>query len=561
MAFRLCWLLLAIFLASCSGGSDSEQSTGTFDTPVINPDPFTPVQPGSAIFTYGADDSVSPFAVSEIPSSKAQTISLKGATIPFAATAGHLIAKMKAAIFYTAYTRDDQPRDTRPVTFVFNGGPGGASGYLDVDFLGPKAVAPGAAPTPANLNLIDNPNTLLDRTDLVFVDPVGTGYSTAVSPRNNHDFWGVDSDAEVLADFIIRYTNVNNRQSSPKYIYGVSYGGIRAPIMARLLTENGTSGFGIDPSQKPAKILNGLILNSPILDFKTDCYRFYAACGGALPTYAMIKRFHAKETLPPIVPFQDQLRTFAGKFNQYYFAEFSGVDQKTPDRTEWEAFLKKPEGPIFLDQLFQLTGIGKMYQPGDNRNNNTWIDNPNMDAITFTEKFSPGKKLELGDGRYFLTTAIDPAFDRSDQYEEGFIPLYQKQILNYSPTSGYMGINGAIIDSWDEEPDPALSLNTDRWLSSIPDMTLSMTLNSSLRVLVQHGYYDLNTPFHQSELNITKAGLSAKIPVKLYEGGHGVSPYDTGSYEQVMQELGAFYDQLQPKLATVNAAVAERARP
>jgi len=411
------------------------------------------------------------------------------------------------------------------------------------------------------LNLIDNPDTLLDRTDLVFVDPVGTGYSTAVSPKTNISFWGVDSDAEILADFIIRYTNVNNRQSSPKFIYGVSYGGMRAPIMGRLLLENGTSGYGINPSQKPEKILSGLILNSPILDMKTDCYRFYVACGGALPTYAMIKRFHAKETLPPIIPFLGQLDTFAGEFNDLYTSAFSGVSQKTPDRTKWDAYLKTPKAPAFLDQLFQLTGIGKIYQPGDNRNNSVWIENPNMDSVTFTEKFSPGKKLELGDGRFFLTTTIDPAFDRSDQFEDGFTPLYQKQFLNYTSTSRYMGINGAIIDNWDEEPDPAISLDTDRWLTSIPDLTLGMTLNPNLKVLVQHGYYDLNTPFHQSELNIGAATLSAKIPVKLYEGGHGVSPFDTGSYGQVLQDLGAFYDQLQPKLAAANTTVAERARP
>ncbi len=106
-----------------------------------------------------------------------------------------------------------------------------------------------------------------------------------------------------------------------------------------------------------------------------------------------------------------------------------------------------------------------------------------------------------------------------------------------------------------------MSLDTDRWLTSISGMTLSMTLKQNLKVLVQHGYYDLNTPFHQSELDIAAVTLSAKIPVKLYEGGHGVSPYDTGSYDQVMQDLGAFYDQLQPKLAAANTAVAERARP
>jgi pimeloyl-ACP methyl ester carboxylesterase len=401
MIFRLCWLLLAVFLASCSGGSDSEEQTtaSTFET--ASPEPFTPVQPGSAVFTYGPNDWVDRFAVSEVPSSKAQTISLKGATIPFTATAGHLIASMEAAIFYTAYTRDDQPHESRPVTFVFNGGPGGASAALDLEFLGPKSVDPSSMGT--DLRFTDNPNTLLDRTDLVFVDPVGTGYSTAVKPNRNRNYWGVDSDAEILADFITRYINVNNRQSSPKYIYGVSYGGFRAPIIGRLLLETGTSKYAIDASYKPAKILSGLILNSPILDYKTDCYQFYAACGGALPTYAMVADFHKRSTerKGEIASFVSGVQGSANQFNYLYNTVFSGVSQKEPDRSGWETFLKTPEAPAFLDRLFLLTGIGKTYQLGDNRNNNTWIDNPNMDAIRFTKEFNPGSQLELGDGRFF----------------------------------------------------------------------------------------------------------------------------------------------------------------
>ncbi|CAN7164735.1 hypothetical protein LJR231_000212 [Phyllobacterium sp. LjRoot231] len=437
MAFRLCWLLLAIFLASCSGGSDSEQSAGTFDTP----DPVTSVQPGR----YGANDLIERSAVSEIPSSKAQTISLNGNVISFTATAGHLIAynwatspakpadlttiDAEAAIFYTAYTRDSLPHANRPVTFVFNGGPGGASADLDLDFLGPKSIDPSS--TPANLLFIDNPNTLLDRTDLVFVDPVGTGYSAAIRPHRNSNFWGIDSDAKVLRDFITRYININNRQSSPKYIYGVSYGGIRAPIIGRLLIESGTRDYVADPSNQPANILSGLVLNSPMLDYKTDCYFPGVSCGGALPTYAMVADFHKRSTERnglPIATFLAGVRTFAGDFNKLYNSVFGGVSLKTPDRSGWEAFLKKPEAAGFLNKLFQLTGIGKTYQPGDNRNNNPWIDNPNMNTVQFTEKFSPGGgKLKVNDGRFYRTETIDPVFDRTDVYYD-FIQRYQAHL-------------------------------------------------------------------------------------------------------------------------------------
>jgi carboxypeptidase C (cathepsin A) len=160
---------------------------------------------------------------------------------------------------------------------------------------------------------------------------------------------------------------------------------------------------------------------------------------------------------------------------------------------------------------------------------------------------------------FFLTTTIDPAFDRKDTYYD-FMKRYQNELMGYNPTSPYVAMNGAIIDNWDDEPDPALSPNGDRWLSSIPDMAFSMTLNPNLKVLVQHGYYDLNTPFYQSQLNITGAGLS--IPVKLYEGGHGVSPFDTGSYDRLIQELHAFYDQPQGQtLAAMNASVTAKETP
>ncbi len=173
MNFRLCWLLLAVILASCDGGSDSEESTAssTFNVPVTHTTCQIAPQPGSTHFTYGPVDSVALCAVTEQPSSKAQTINVKGSAIPFTTTAGHLIAydwasapprpveltkvDAKAAIFYTAYTCDDLPRETRPVTFVFNGGPGGGSASLDVDFLGPKSFDENAPPLTSKLPLID----------------------------------------------------------------------------------------------------------------------------------------------------------------------------------------------------------------------------------------------------------------------------------------------------------------------------------------------------------------------------------------------------------------------
>ena len=435
MFYRLCWLLPVVFLASCSGGGDSDSGVpdSTFETPDTSFDPLqldhhTAPDLKNTVLSYGADDGLSygannsfSYQANELnnavqQSSRERTITLKGATLPFTATAGHLIIgsdgsisatghAVGSAIFYTAYTRNDLPRESRPVTFIFNGGPGGASADLDLGFLGPKDIDEDASVATKSFQLKDNPNTLLDKTDLVFVDPIGTGYSVAISPSKNKDFWGVDNDAKVLYNFITSYLDIYNRQSSPKYIYGVSYGGIRAPIIARFLIESGTRRYGSYPSDKPADALNGLILNSPVLDGTTNCYQFYVSCGGALPTYAMIKASHDKSIARPdfgVAAFLTNIRKFAGDFNHLYTTVFNGVWQEKPDRSGWENFLKGPDAPGFLGKLFQLTGIGKIYEPGDSRQNNPWIENPDMNPVQFTEKFEPGRKLRFNDGREFL---------------------------------------------------------------------------------------------------------------------------------------------------------------
>ncbi|MGH6861874.1 MAG: hypothetical protein ACRECY_16615, partial [Phyllobacterium sp.] len=175
--------------------------------------------------------------VDEAPSVMRHTITLQGKTVPYTASAGHLIAlappdpanptkkREQAAIFYMAYTRNGLAPEKRPVTFFFNGGPGSASIWLHMGSYAPKVILASdplisGTSMPSQLPRVDNPITLLDKTDLVFVDPVGTGLSQAIAPYKNKDFWDIDKDPLVLRDFIMRYVNSNNRQSSPKYLYG-----------------------------------------------------------------------------------------------------------------------------------------------------------------------------------------------------------------------------------------------------------------------------------------------------------------------------------------------------
>src|SRR6478672_4056327 len=190
-----------------------------------------------------------------------QSVELPDRTLRFKATAGAIPinngeGKLQAEIAFIAYVRPDAEAAVRPLTFVFNGGPGASSAYMQLGALGPwrlplDNITPSATPT-----VIPNPDTWLDFTDLVFVDPVGTGYSRFIATGDDvrKHFWSVDGDIDVLATFMRKWIEKNGRQASRKFIAGESYGGFRAPKLAAKLNEQGVAA-------------SGLVLVSPVLDF------------------------------------------------------------------------------------------------------------------------------------------------------------------------------------------------------------------------------------------------------------------------------------------------------
>ncbi len=194
------------------------------------------------------------------------SITIAGRTLDYQAKAGTLSllsgkGDVTAEVFYVAYTlRPDTNRGQdpqRPITFVFNGGPGAASAYLHLGALGPRVLATAADGSflPSPQKLLDNPNTWLDMTDLVFIDPVGTGYSREAPGQEARSFWGVDQDASSIGAFIRLYLAQTGRTASPVFLAGESYGGFRAALLARTLQED----IGISPS--------GIVLISPALEF------------------------------------------------------------------------------------------------------------------------------------------------------------------------------------------------------------------------------------------------------------------------------------------------------
>jgi hypothetical protein len=246
-----------------------------------------------------------------------------------------------------------------------------------------------------------------------------------------------------------------------------------------------------------------------------------------VPTYALIADYHKAKRAhtspqPVLTTRVAELRTFAARFNDLYTKVFHGLAQAAPDRSAWDAYIRGADGSDFVSKLVQLTGIGA-------GNDNPWIENPNMDAVKFSKKFDPSQgELLPGDGREFRSReTVDPALDRTN-VQLDFMKIHQSQFMGYAspPTARYLDQNGEIIDKWDYKPDIRISMTIgdDRTLNTMPDLAFSLLSKDKPKVLIQHGYYDLNTPFHQSELDLATAGLADKIAVSSYEGGHGIAP-------------------------------------
>ena len=449
-------------------------------------------------YRSGASASLALKDVNEQRSVKRQSIKLNGKTIWFTASAGHLIAyapkdpknpdkkDAQASIFYTAYTRDDLPKNKRPITFFFNGGPGSASIWLHMGAWAPKYLKTDApnlpAQQPSEMPLIDNDITLLDQTDLVFVDPVDTGYSQAIAPHKNSDYQSVMPDIYMTRDLITSYTNLFNRQSSPKFLYGESYSGIRVPKAAALLLKAGTTQFVPDPSGFNPVALSGIILNSPIMDYGSNCDKnTSASCAGFIPAYAFTADFHGKSLArgqSGFIAFDKKMAKFAGETYQPGFLSIALRDD------------------VLLNQLWTLTGVASL----------TWKADYNMQPADFKTTLMPDWSLGRYDARMKLPKSSSYL---PDDFADVAFPAALKTHLstnvNFNAKVDYF-VSGR---TW----------NRDNWASTT-DLIEARGMEPSFKVLIVHGYTDTATPYHQSELDLQAVGLEKDVPVKTFEGGH-----------------------------------------
>lgn len=434
------------------------------------------------------------------------TLTVNGEEIHYRASAGTIVLKEKetrpeATIFYTAYTRTDiDDVSTRPVVFAFNGGPGSSSVWLHLGMLGPKRVIleqdGKLAPPPFKMK--DNPQTLLDKADLVFIDPVSTGYSRpAPDLEKPEEFHGIKKDIESVAEFIRLYTTRAQRWSSPKYLAGESYGTTRAA---------GLSGY---LQQRFGMYLNGIILISTILDFQSALFDpgndlpfvFF------LPTYAASAWYHNrvdKNAYPELLPFLEEVGRYAE--NDYLLALMKGSRLSRKDRAD------------VIRKLHAYTGLSEDYiHQTDLR----------IEIFRFTKELlrSDGRTIGRLDSRY---TGIDrdsagekPEFDPSYALIQGAYTAamndYLRRDLEFESDAVYEILTG-LHEKWD------YSTYQNRYVNVAETLRSAMSQNPYLRVFVANGLYDLATPYAAADYTFSHLGLDdslqANIVSRYYPAGH-----------------------------------------
>lgn len=447
-----------------------------------------------------------------------QSLDLPGRSLSFTATAGSIRlfddkGEPQADIAYTSYQLDGTDRATRPVTFVFNGGPGAASAYLQLGNNGPWRLAINADQvTPsASPDLQPNAETWLDFTDLVYIDPVGTGYSrfVATGEEVRKRFFSIDGDAAEVALVIRRWLEQHDRMLSPKYVAGESYGGIRAPKVVRNLQRE--QGIGV----------KGLILISPVLDFREFTGSSLLQYVASLPSYTAVAR-EAKANGKGVT------RADLADVEKYASGDFlldlvkGEADQEATNR--------------LADKVAALTGIDQAVSrrlAG------------RFDVVEFRREFD--RRNGRITGRYDASVSgpdpyPDSSFPRfSDPSGEGVGPPISSAAvdlitrkLNWRPDGSYMLSNMAVERAWDF----GHGINPPQ---SIADLRQALAIDPRMKLLVAHGLFDLATPYYGSKIVLDQLPAYAgpqRVKLVVYPGGHMFYSRD-GSRQAFRSEVEA----------------------
>ena len=433
------------------------------------------------------------------------TLQIKGQSIRYTATAGYMEMKTeegkpKANIFYVAYTKENTTSENRPITFSFNGGPGSSSVWLHMGALGPKRVlfTDDGDPLPPPYKMVDNDYSWLEFTDLVFIDPVSTGFSRPANEEKKEQFHGTKEDAQSIGEFIRLYTSKNKRWSSPKFLAGESYGTTRAALLSSYLQER----YGM--------YLNGLVLVSCALDFST--LRFKAGHDLPyllhLPTYTATAFYHKKLNKELQTDLQ-KVMELSRKFVTEEYAPFLWKGDKVTDS----------EKSTIANKLSYFTGLSEQF-----------IHNTNyrIDISNFTKELLRSEDRTVGrlDSRYkgIDRRSVGATFEYDPSYDaviygpySGVLNQYISEQLKFESELPYEILTGNVHPwNWGSAAEGFTSVTE--------SLREAMTVNPHLKVFVANGYYDLATPFFATEYSLDHMELDKTLHSNLmltyYEAGH-----------------------------------------
>jgi carboxypeptidase C (cathepsin A) len=509
---------------------DKKQSTpGSAATPDKSAESGKPAEPPK-MESAEATDKEEHYDVAEVPPVITHhQIALNGKTLSYTATAGRLPlkrgdGKTEAEMFFVAYTLDGQEAAKRPLTFAFNGGPGSASVWLHMGALGPKRVVlqPNGFMPAAPYRLEDNPDTLLDRSDIVMVDAMSTGYSRAATAELTKKFLGVKGDVQAFGEFIRLYISRYDRWSSPLFLLGESYGTTRAAGIAGYLADHGIA-------------FNGVTLLSMAVDFQTlewnksnDLPYFLL-----VPTFNMIAGYHHKlsaDLTQDVAKTREEVVRWSS--NDYALALGKG-DTLAPE-----------EHHKIVEQLSRYIGL----RPEVIEAHNLRIDVP-----TFTHELLLDQKLVSGrlDGRF---TSPNPDEDRFyDPTSAAILPPYNSAFNNYLRTElNYKSDMPYRVFAYDEPGFRSWDWgNAEQGFpSTAGGLRSAMIKNPYMKILVMEGYYDLATPFAAANWTMDHLDLSPQfresVSYATYNAGHMVY-IDRAEHNKMKKDLVDFMEKCLPK--------------
>lgn len=457
------------------------------------------------------------------------TAEIGGKAVDYTAVAGTLPLsgedeKRKADVFFVAYTVEAEPGRERPVTFCFNGGPGSSSVWLHMGMLGPKRVelpAEPVVPRPPT-RVIANPYSLLDVTDLVFIDPVSTGYSRPAEGEKKEQFHGYTEDLNAVGRFIHLYTTKYGRWGSPKFLCGESYGTLRAAGLAEHLQDR----YNLE--------LNGIVLVSTVLDFQTIAFNATNDLAYVLflPSYATTAWYHKR--LPGYLQAKS-VEEVAKEAREFAFGDYATALLKAGDLPEE----KRQE---VVDRYSRLTGLSPRYVE-------------RADLRVPQERF--GKQLlrdeELTAGRFdsrYTGPERDPVATVAG-YDPSAAALFGPfTAALYQYLRGDLGIEKDVpyeiltgkVHPWNYEN------FTNEYVQSAVPLSEAMAKNPHLKVFVANGYYDLATPFAGAEHTFARLRPDVRrenVTMGYYEGGHMMYVHEP-SLVKLREDLLKFYGSAAP---------------